>query len=77
MTRSFPAVGTHPYKRDVKNLECHLFDPVHCTLEDDGEVIATHIKSFLKRHVIQNRARAAYACPPQKLSSFNDLLSGL
>jgi len=43
----FPAAGAHPYKRDLKNLEFHLLDTGHFALEEDGEVIAERIRSFL------------------------------
>ena len=43
----FPAAGAHPYKRDLKNLEFHLLDTGHFALEEDGDVIATHICDFL------------------------------
>lgn len=47
----FPAEGAHPYKRDLKNLEFHLLDTGHFALEEDGDVIARHMRSFLKRNV--------------------------
>lgn len=47
----FPAAGAHPYKRDLKNLEFHLLDTGHFALEEDGDVIAGHIRSFLGEHV--------------------------
>jgi len=47
----FPAEGAHPYKRDLKNLEFHLLDTGHFALEEDGDVIAKHIRSFLGRNV--------------------------
>jgi pimeloyl-ACP methyl ester carboxylesterase len=43
----FPADGAHPYKRDLKNLEFHLLDTGHFALEEDGQLIADHIRSFL------------------------------
>lgn len=43
----FPADGAHPYKRDLKNLELHLLDTGHFALEEDGDVIADHIRNFL------------------------------
>ena len=43
----FPAAGAHPYKRDLKQVEFHLLDTGHFALEEDGEVIAEHIRSFL------------------------------
>lgn len=47
----FPAAGAHPYKRDLKNLEFHLLDTGHFALEEDGEVIADHIRRFLAREL--------------------------
>jgi len=47
----FPAEGAHPYQRDLKNLEFHLLDTGHFALEEDGEVIASHIRHFLDRRV--------------------------
>ncbi len=43
----FPAEGAHPYKRDLKNVEVHLLDTGHFALEEDGKVIAEHIRRFL------------------------------
>lgn len=43
----FPAAGAHPYKRDLENLEFHLFDTGHFALEEDGHVIAERIRDFL------------------------------
>ncbi len=47
----FPAEGAHPYKRDLKNLEFHLLDTGHFALEEDGDVIAGHIRNFLDTRV--------------------------
>ena len=47
----FPAAGAHPYKRDLKNVELHLLDTGHFALEEDGHVIAQHIRRFLGKHV--------------------------
>jgi len=43
----FPAAGAYPYKRDLKNLEFHLFDTGHFALEEDGAEIAGLIRKFL------------------------------
>jgi pimeloyl-ACP methyl ester carboxylesterase len=43
----FPAAGAYPYKRDLKQVEFHLLDTGHFALEEDGEVIAEHIRRFL------------------------------
>lgn len=49
----FPAAGAEPYKRDLKNLEFHLFDTGHFALEEDGEEIGNLIVEFLGRVVAQ------------------------
>ena len=49
----FPEAGAHPYKRDLKNLEFHLFDTGHFALEEDGREIADLMRDFLSRHVSQ------------------------
>ena len=53
----FPADGAHPYKRDLKNLEFHLLDTGHFALEEDGDVIANHIRSFLGKNVAATTRR--------------------
>lgn len=45
----FPESGAHPYKRDLKNVEFHLFDTGHFALEEDGAEIAELIREFLGR----------------------------
>lgn len=47
----FRAEGAHPYKRDLKNLEIHLLDTGHFALEEDGDVITEHIRSFLGKTI--------------------------
>jgi pimeloyl-ACP methyl ester carboxylesterase len=51
----FPAEGAHPYKRDLKNLEFHLLDTGHFALEEDGDVIAKHMRNFLDKNVEATR----------------------
>ncbi len=51
----FPADGAHPYKRDLKNLEFHLLDTGHFALEEDGEVIASHIRRFFEKKMMAQR----------------------
>ncbi len=46
----FPEEGAHPYKRDLKNIDFHILDTGHFALEEDGNVIATHIENFMKRN---------------------------
>lgn len=48
----FPAEGAHPYKRDLKNIEFHLLDTGHFALEEDGAVIAGHIRKFMNTQVL-------------------------
>ncbi len=47
----FPAEGAHPYKRDLKDLEFHLLDTGHFALEEDGKLIAEHMRKFLDKKV--------------------------
>ena len=47
----FPVEGAHPYKRDLNNVEMHLYDTGHFALEEDGADIAQKIHSFLNRNV--------------------------
>ena len=47
----FPAAGAFPYKRDLHNVELHLLDTGHFALEEDGELIAGYIRSFLSRQL--------------------------
>ncbi len=47
----FPAEGAHPYKRDLKNLDFNLLDTGHFALEEDGDVIAGHIRRFLDKYL--------------------------
>jgi pimeloyl-ACP methyl ester carboxylesterase len=47
----FPADGAEPYKRDLKNLEFHLLDTGHFALEEDGDLIAGYMLSFLDKQV--------------------------
>ena len=51
----FPAQGAHPYQRDLDNLEFHLLDTGHFALEEDGQRIASLIRSFLRREVVAQR----------------------
>jgi len=47
----FPGSGAEAFKKDLKNLEFHLFDTGHFALESHGDEIATIISDFLKRKV--------------------------
>lgn len=44
----FPAEGALPYKRDLEKLDFHLLDTGHFALEEDGQVIAEHIRDFYR-----------------------------
>lgn len=48
----FPPSGAEAYKKDVKNLEYHLFDAGHFALESVGDEIAAKIRDFLGRKVL-------------------------
>ncbi|WDE00782.1 alpha/beta fold hydrolase [Thalassomonas actiniarum] len=48
----FPEEGAHPYKRDLKKLDFHILDTGHFALEEDGDVIAGLIQSFMKNKVL-------------------------
>ncbi len=43
----FPVEGALPYARDLKNIEVHFLDIGHFALEEDGALIAQHIRRFL------------------------------
>jgi len=42
----FPATGAHAYLRDLPEAELHLLDTGHFALEEDGALIADHIRRF-------------------------------
>lgn len=52
----FPKEGAEPYKRDLKNIEMHLLDTGHFALEEDGYVIADHIRRFMAKYVQKKKA---------------------
>jgi len=47
----FPASGAEAYKKDVKNLEYHLYDAGHFALESKGDEMAAVIEDFLDRKI--------------------------
>jgi len=47
----FPAAGATPYLRDLPKAELHLLDTGHFALEEDGDIIAGLMRTFLARHV--------------------------
>ena len=46
-----PAAGTHPYKRDLKNVEFHLLNTGHFALEEYGAFIAKTMRTFLDKNI--------------------------
>ena len=48
----FPSEGAYPYKKDLKNIDFHLLDTGHFALEEDGSVIAKHIRNFMNKRVL-------------------------
>lgn len=42
----FPAAGAYPYQRDLKQVDFNLLDTGHFALEEQGDVIAAHIRRF-------------------------------
>ena len=57
----FPWQGAEPYRRDLKTLEYHLLDTGHFALEERGDEIARHIRTFLPKHVGAAKRRAVTA----------------
>jgi pimeloyl-ACP methyl ester carboxylesterase len=47
----FPGSGAEAFKKDLENLEFHLFDTGHFALESHGDEIAMIISDFLDRKV--------------------------
>lgn len=45
----FPESGAHPYLRDLPNAELHVIETGHFALEEDGDLIAKLIRSFIHR----------------------------
>ena len=54
--QGFVVEGAYAYKRDLKNLEFHLFDTGHFALEEDGDAIANYIRQFMTTHVVKDLA---------------------
>ena len=57
----FPADGAYPYKRDLKDLEFHLLDTGHFALEEDHDVIARLMRTFLESRVNRSRSMTPQA----------------
>jgi len=51
----FPADGAHPYKRDLPDVEFHLFDTGHFVLEDKADEVFPLIRDFLDRKISKSR----------------------
>lgn len=49
----FPAEGAEPYKRDLKNIDFNLLDTGHFALEEQGEVIAGKIRTFMQTKALK------------------------
>jgi len=49
----FPAEGAYPYQRDLKNVQFNLLDTGHFALEEQGAVIAQHMRNFLKQQNVK------------------------
>lgn len=47
----FPTEGAEPYKRDLKNVDYHLLDTGHFALEENGDMIAELMRTFLTRNL--------------------------
>ena len=47
----FPVAGAHPYKRDLKKVDFHLFDTGHFALDEYGAEIAVLMRNFLGKNV--------------------------
>jgi pimeloyl-ACP methyl ester carboxylesterase len=45
----FPPTGAYPYRKQLKNLDFNLLDTGHFALEEQSEVIATHIERFYSK----------------------------
>ena len=47
----FPVPGAEGYLRDLKDVDYNLLDTGHFALEEDGDLIAAHIRRFLSKRV--------------------------
>jgi pimeloyl-ACP methyl ester carboxylesterase len=59
---AFTVRGAEAYKRDLKNVEIHLFDTGHFALEDYGDAIAPLVIRFLDRNAINKVSRLSAGC---------------
>jgi pimeloyl-ACP methyl ester carboxylesterase len=51
--QGFLVEGADACKRDLQNLEFHLFDTGHFALEEYGDEIADHIRQFMTTHLVK------------------------
>jgi pimeloyl-ACP methyl ester carboxylesterase len=68
----FPPAGAEPYKRDLKDVDFNLLDTGHFALEEDGDLIAGKIRSFMETKV----ARRAVVVPGPAMTFSNFQLNG-
>jgi pimeloyl-ACP methyl ester carboxylesterase len=47
----FPEAGAHPYKRDLDDIEFHVYDSGHFLLEDRADEVFPVIHDFLQRKI--------------------------
>lgn len=52
----FPESGAHPYLRDLPEAELNLLDTGHFALEEDGAIIAAHIRRFVSAERSEDKA---------------------
>ena len=57
----FPGIGAEAFKKDVKNLEFHLYPTGHFALESFGVEIGSVIRDFLDRKVGSKKAQSKMA----------------
>ncbi|OWW24671.1 hydrolase [Zobellia sp. OII3] len=48
----FPESGAEAFKKDVKNIDYHIFDTGHFALEEDGDEIIEKIRGFMKEVMV-------------------------
>lgn len=49
----FPTAGALPYLRDLETIEFHLLNTGHFALEEDGDIIAELMRTFLAEYVVE------------------------
>ena len=52
----FGPQGAEAYTRDLRNIEVHMLDTGHFALEEDCDVIAGHMRRFLKTYKLKKAA---------------------